>query len=1346
MLAHATATDTLGAVSSVNQTLTAGTKTGMRTLRRSFYGARMNWSSVVDESIWGPTLNAPDDFGQIMTGPITVGNTLTMMRDCRIIGVRLYKSPTAVGSIPVGMWDAVGNLLTSKTLSWVVDEGGYREVLWDAPVPVKDGQEYNWGYFYPNADTNYAGAIWVWNGQDYTNYPFWQKGFFVTGAGVRSHAGWRKPGGTGLTFSSLSADRAPCDYYIDPIAEWTDDTPGYDGGTSYFAQWDNSTWFQTHFPITVFWPDLGDYHLYRDVGVNIITTGDSATQNNIDQFKAEEASVPGGLKWIPSLYSDDMSGPIATGDDPVLASIIVGYFVMDEAELNQNPWFPPETTLAWYSHARQYDSTRINWQNLSKMTADNQGFIFAPAGVDMVTKELNIRRYGTQTDIASLDKYSLAGPESYAQNVPYGGANRYGLWTYPLCIKRIREVTDGRNPVWAIIETTSEFPNQPTPSAMDRAVWSMLIAGARGLELFDHRFRDSDVEQDFGALLRVPAMKTQVTSMCALIQTLKNALFAPDAGLIESYTSSGNLAFAQGGYAIGAKIPMHFTTRIADGKTYIFAQVIRDGATTAVFHAPSLAGATLTVIGESRTVTVDGTGHFTDNFAANYQYHLYSTTTAPTYVTPANVVPPLLYSDGVPQPGDTLTCSYGGWTGSCLTPTEYYLPQYEYQWQKDGTNIVGAVSGSYVVQGPDQGHAIRCVIRATNPAGTATANSNALTIVAPDAPPVNTVAPVITTDGTPQTGETVSCSLGTWSSVLTLSYAYQWQSDGANLVGETGATHLLTLAEQGHVVRCVVTATNTAGSTSANSNTITPAAPNPPTNSVAPAISGSTAVGSLLTCAAGTWTGGPTFTFKWQANSGSGFTDISGATSSTYSIVTGDEGKLLRCVVTATNTAGSASANSNSLSVPSASSAYFAAVIADSPLGYWRLGESATPWLDSSGNGHHMTEIGSGHAPTSAASLVPSTSNPSSLFDGFGAIGVASDSNLESGTGVTLEIWVKQGAIYTTAPMGKGWNAIVMFADGSVQFSAEIAGGTLVYQNTGPGVISTTPGSVYHMVMTYNGTTIKGYVNGVEVMSYTEAHIFSPSTSRVRISGDDHGTATVTGSLDEAAFYGIALSAVRIAKHYLAGIGSDYPATVLADSPIGYWRLNDLADSSGHALTLTTTGSPTFVSSLLGSDPGSNKARHLDGSSYFTHPHDAVFSLTNRASIEAWVTPDVGGSFVLASKGFLQLRTSGGKFQFIIRLGGGGDNWVDATAAYTVGQTYHVVGTYDGNDIKLYINGVLNATNHWVDTLGNDTDPFRVGMGPSGATPWVGAIDEVAIYSTTLSASRVLMHYAAGLA
>jgi TP901-1 family phage major tail protein len=84
-----------------------------------------------------------------------------------------------------------------------------------------------------------------------------------------------------------------------------------------------------------------------------------------------------------------------------------------------------------------------------------------------------------------------------------------------------------------------------------------------------------------------------------------------------------------------------------------------------------------------------------------------------------------------------------------------------------------------------------------------------------------------------------------------------------------------------------------------------------PTNTLLPAIIGTPQVGVALNSYRGEWTGAPTsFAYQWQELISSTWTNISGATAATYTPVVGSVGRPLRVIVTATNSAGSASATS----------------------------------------------------------------------------------------------------------------------------------------------------------------------------------------------------------------------------------------------------------------------------------------------------------------------------------------------------------------------------------------------------------------------------------------------------
>lgn len=158
--------------------------------------------------------------------------------------------------------------------------------------------------------------------------------------------------------------------------------------------------------------------------------------------------------------------------------------------------------------------------------------------------------------------------------------------------------------------------------------------------------------------------------------------------------------------------------------------------------------------------------------------------------------------------------------------------------------------------------------------------------------PVNTVAPVVT--GTAETGQTVSCSTGTWSNTPT-NYAYQWKRAGSNISGATSSTYVLQVADEGVAVKCTVTASNANGDgTPVDSNTITPSEGDP-VNITPPSLSGIAETGETITCDPGVWVPEPEdgYNFAWKRNGSL----ITGGSADTYVLQVADEGQSIKCTV-----------------------------------------------------------------------------------------------------------------------------------------------------------------------------------------------------------------------------------------------------------------------------------------------------------------------------------------------------------------------------------------------------------------------------------------------------------------
>lgn len=292
---------------------------------------------------------------------------------------------------------------------------------------------------------------------------------------------------------------------------------------------------------------------------------------------------------------------------------------------------------------------------------------------------------------------------------------------------------------------------------------------------------------------------------------------------------------------------------------------------------------------------------------------------------PSNTSAPSI--SGTAKEGQTLTASSGAWSGTAPI-------SYAYRWERcdaSGANCVvisGATAASYQATSADVGATVRARVTASNPGGSSTATSAPSAAVGAGGllerpmtggtAPTNTAAPTIS--GAAAYGQTLTASPGTWSGTAPISYAYQWQrcnSSGgscANISGATSTTYQAAAADVGDTVLVKVTATNSAGSASANSAISSVVTAVAPSNTSSPTISGRLTAGQTVTASSGTWSGDTPITYRyhWQRcnSSGGSCVNISGATSQTYQLVSADVSSTVKAVVMATNPGGSVNASS----------------------------------------------------------------------------------------------------------------------------------------------------------------------------------------------------------------------------------------------------------------------------------------------------------------------------------------------------------------------------------------------------------------------------------------------------
>lgn len=255
---------------------------------------------------------------------------------------------------------------------------------------------------------------------------------------------------------------------------------------------------------------------------------------------------------------------------------------------------------------------------------------------------------------------------------------------------------------------------------------------------------------------------------------------------------------------------------------------------------------------------------------------------------------------------------------------------------------------------------------------------------------------------------------------------------------------------------------------------------------------------------------------------------------------------------------------------------------------------------------------------------------------------------------------------------------------------------------------------------------------------------------------------------------------------FTAVANADYAATILADSPVAYWQLDETSGTFESAVDFNYPGSDFFEAegdnSLTRGAPGIvGNGISLANPINNTAP-TGLASVTNNTgmqpglgswTMEAWFNTDANwatatstgnilrkadgarnGFYLIMNKGSAAGRVTAGFARPDTGLGVAYDviHVSSPVPGVSMGEWHHVVGTLERNTTAtsdtatLYIDGVMMEEKTSYNLFGVDISPtgrLAIGAGNTVLYGFDGSIDEVAMYNYALSASQVAAHYAA---
>ncbi|MGA2244784.1 MAG: LamG domain-containing protein [Verrucomicrobiota bacterium] len=260
------------------------------------------------------------------------------------------------------------------------------------------------------------------------------------------------------------------------------------------------------------------------------------------------------------------------------------------------------------------------------------------------------------------------------------------------------------------------------------------------------------------------------------------------------------------------------------------------------------------------------------------------------------------------------------------------------------------------------------------------------------------------------------------------------------------------------------------------------------------------------------------------------------------------------------------------------------------------------------------------------------------------------------------------------------------------------------------------------------------------------------------------------------------LATAAPALMFVAPARADYQTTVLADKPLAYYPLNEstpwtpnVATNSG---SLGSAGNAVGFAGEIFKEPGAIvgdpdtairfsaiDTNSDDGGVPTVIPYVAALNASGSFSVEAWLRPTEEGAgnaqcplfnCQASTEDFgwdcyqraSTMGTGQQGFEFYMNDNNGNRVGDAVGGSYTIGQWCHLVAVYDSTaaTLTLYINGVPVAQSTGVSGyVPNPSYPMSIGGYWDGTqNPFVGDIDEFAVYTSALSAAQVLAHYQNG--
>lgn len=207
-----------------------------------------------------------------------------------------------------------------------------------------------------------------------------------------------------------------------------------------------------------------------------------------------------------------------------------------------------------------------------------------------------------------------------------------------------------------------------------------------------------------------------------------------------------------------------------------------------------------------------------------------------------------------------------------------------------------------------------------------------------------------------------------------------------------------------------------------------------------------------------------------------------------------------------------------------------------------------------------------------------------------------------------------------------------------------------------------------------------------------------------------------------------------------------YPA-VFTNALAGYWPFNgNVNDVSGNNNHGTVNGNATLTADRFNAP---NSAYQFNGSGYIRVPNSASLCIRKDVSVSVWIKTvdrrnnDPGNIVLKGNKHDrnYELAIDHGDRITWSDVTHGKENWrIRGKKGVSDGKWHHIVGNWDGQTVKLYVDGLCEAKEQCSVARVPNNEPLFIGC-DGNKDFFKGAIDDLQIYNRALSDSEVFSLY-----